>query len=53
MKGSAVVMRCGDGGLYLMGVGAELEKTLKNESRNETENGHFCKSEGRVPFFQK
>jgi hypothetical protein len=33
--------RCGDGGMHLMGVGAELETTLKNESENETENGHF------------
>jgi hypothetical protein len=24
-----------------MGVGAELETTLKNESENKTENGHF------------
>ena len=35
-----------------MGAGAELETMLKNESKNEMENGHFCKSKGRVPFFQ-
>jgi hypothetical protein len=33
--------RCGDGGMHLMGVRAELETTSKNESENETENGHF------------
>jgi hypothetical protein len=40
----------GDGGLYLIGVGAELERTLRNESENETENGHFRKSDGMVRF---
>ena len=35
---------CGDG------VRAELETTLKNESENEQENGHFRKSDGMVQF---
>jgi hypothetical protein len=33
-----------------MGVGAELETTLKNESENEQENGHFRKRDGMVRF---
>jgi hypothetical protein len=40
----------GDGGLYLIGVGAELETTLENESENERENGHFRKRDGMVRF---
>jgi hypothetical protein len=40
----------GDGGLHLIGVEAELERTLRNESENETENGHFRKSDDMVPF---
>ena len=35
---------CGDG------VRAELETTLKNESENEQENGHFHKRDGMVRF---
>jgi hypothetical protein len=31
-------------------VGAELETTLKNESENGTENGHFRKSDDMVRF---
>ena len=42
--------RCGDGGLCLMSVGAELETTSKNPSENEEENGHFCNSDGMVRF---
>jgi len=29
-------------------VGAGFERTTKMESENESENDHFCKSEGRV-----
>jgi hypothetical protein len=33
-------------------VGAEFERTMKMECENESENDHFCKSEGRVRFFK-
>jgi hypothetical protein len=39
---------CGDDGLYLMGVGAEIEMKLKNEIENETENDHFRNSDRMV-----
>ena len=42
----------GNGGLYVIGVGAELEWTLRNESENETENGHFRNSNGMVQFLK-
>ena len=35
-----------------LGVGAEFERTIKMKSENESENDHFCKSEGRVRFFK-
>ena len=35
-----------------MGVRAEFERTRKMGSENESENDHFCKSEGRVRFFK-
>ena len=38
----------GNGGLYVISVGAELEWALRNESENETENGHFRNSNGMV-----
>ena len=43
-----------NGGSHCKGlcVGAEFERTTKMESENEHENGHFCRSEGRVPFIK-
>jgi hypothetical protein len=35
-----------------LGVGAGFERTTKMERENETKNDHFCKREGRVPFFK-
>jgi len=31
-----------------LGIGAEIESIMKMKSENESENDHFCKSEGRV-----
>ena len=31
--------------------GVEFERTTKMKSENESENGHFSKSKGRVQFF--
>ena len=31
---------------------AEFKFTNKNENKNEPENDHFCKSDGRVRFFK-
>jgi hypothetical protein len=38
-----------------LGIGAEqpeLERTVKMEHENESENGHFCKIEGYARFFK-
>jgi hypothetical protein len=35
-----------------VGIGAEFERTTEMKSENESENDHFCKSEGRVQFFK-
>ena len=35
-----------------LGVGAEIESTMKMKSKNESKNDHFCKSKGRVRFFK-
>jgi hypothetical protein len=34
-----------------LGIGAEFERMTKMESENESKNEHFCKSKGRVRFF--
>jgi hypothetical protein len=31
---------------------AEFKFTHENENKNEPENDHFCKSDGRVRFFK-
>ena len=36
----------------MIGVGAELETTSKNQSKNEQENGHFHNSNGMVRFLK-
>jgi hypothetical protein len=45
-----------DGGVVVDGKGsgvrAEFERTIKMERENESENDHFCKSEGRVRFLK-
>jgi hypothetical protein len=43
-----------DGGGHCkgLGIGAEFERMRKMESKNGSENDHFCKSEGRVRFFK-
>ena len=48
-----------DGGIVVDGghckglcVRTEFERTRKMGSENESENDHFCKSEGRVRFFK-
>ena len=46
-RASAIVV---DGkGLHIR---AEFERMMKMKSENESENDHFCKSEGRVRFFK-
>lgn len=45
------------GDLLQLGIGplsvrAELERTMKMESENESENGHFCKIERYARFFK-
>jgi hypothetical protein len=36
--------------MWRIELGAELETTMKMESENESENGHFCKMGGVLPF---
>lgn len=42
--------RCSWWSLETISVRAEFERTMKMECENESENDHFCKSEGRVRF---
>jgi hypothetical protein len=36
--------------MWRIELGAELETTTKMESENESENDHFCKMGGVLPF---
>ena len=51
-EGGGVVVDGGTAKDYRLGVRAEFERMRKMESRNESENDHFCKSEGRVRFLK-